>query len=88
MIKFFYMEGCSCCERVRKKLGELKLDCILKDIEDETNWKELMKLAKKNQVPFIVDGNVRMLESDDIVKYIEKKYRRNENANRRKSPRF
>ena len=72
MIEFFYMDGCPYCIKVRAKLGRLKIKFIPKNIDDEKNWEELMKLGGKDQVPFLVDGDVMMYESEKIIKYLEK----------------
>lgn len=85
MIKFFFMDGCPYCIKVQAKLDKLKIKFVPRNINDDENWRELMKIGKKDMVPFIVDGSVAMYESDEIVKYLEEKYGRNKNANRTKS---
>jgi len=34
----------------------------------------VVKLGGKSQVPFLVDGNTMMYESDDIVQYLKSKF--------------
>ena len=85
MIEFFFMDGCPYCAKVRDNLAKLKIKFVPKNTDDDKNWRELMKIGKKDMVPFIVDGSVAMYESDEIVKYLEEKYVRNKNANRTKS---
>lgn len=45
----------------------------------EASWgtpgrEKLVAIGGKNQVPFLVDGDVNMYESQDIIQYLEKKF--------------
>jgi glutathione S-transferase len=35
---------------------------------------KVLEIGGKNQVPFLVDGNVSMYESRDIILYLKEKY--------------
>ena len=48
-------------------------DIKLVDAHQEQNKKKLIKLGGKVQVPFLVDNDVMMYESDDIISYLFKK---------------
>lgn len=45
-----------------------------KNIADESIANELVEKGGKRQVPYLIDGDVAMYESDDIAAYIEKTY--------------
>ena len=45
-----------------------------RNIADDAVAAELIARGGKRQVPYIVDGEIEMYESDDIVMYVEKTY--------------
>lgn len=49
------------------------IDYISKNISDNLNKSELIRLGGKEQVPYLYDSdtNKGMYESDDIIKYLE-----------------
>ena len=76
MLKLFYADYCPYCKKVIQAFDELGVKCELVDAEPDTpGRKELLELGGKGQVPFLVDGDVKMYESDDIIEYVEKKYK-------------
>lgn len=77
MLILFQFEQCPFCRKVREKLTELELDFLsINASHDSEKRKGLLKLAGKEQVPFLIDTEkgVMMLESGDIVKYLEENY--------------
>jgi len=56
------------------KLEENK-DFVLINARTEDGSKELLELGGQQQVPFLVDGDVKMYESDDIIEYIKTKFK-------------
>jgi glutaredoxin 3 len=78
MLELYQKEGCPYCQKVRAKMTELDLDYVCRNVRDGSSKKEalLKKLGGKVQVPFLIDtdNDVRMYESDDIVKYLDEKY--------------
>ena len=50
---------------------ENSVEYVVKDISDRENYDALMALGGMEQVPFLYDdeNNVKMYESDDIIKY-------------------
>jgi glutaredoxin len=78
MLELYQKEGCPFCQKVRRKLTELDLDYICRNVRDGGSKKEAMlkKLGGEVQVPFLIDTvkGVSMYESDDIVAYLEKNY--------------
>ncbi len=80
MLKIYEFSYCPYCAKVRDKLKELNLkegeDFILIDATLPEKKQELIKLGSKSQVPFLVDENVSMYESDDIISYLESNFYR------------
>lgn len=73
MIKLYQFANCPFCEKVRKKLFELNLE--YEKIEVDPGDKPKIVLDLGGTVPVIDDNGMVMNESDEIVKYLEGKYR-------------
>jgi len=78
-MKLYQYTNCPFCAKVRGKIEELgikdKVEII--SIENSAELKKFVeKEAGKLQVPFLVDESkgVKMLESDDINRYLEQNY--------------
>ena len=74
MIILFGKTNCGHTMRVIDALDTLRLSFEKKNIADEQVLAELLDLGGKRQVPFIVDGDVSMYESKDIIAYLFEKY--------------
>ncbi|MFQ5621366.1 MAG: glutathione S-transferase N-terminal domain-containing protein [Candidatus Nanoarchaeia archaeon] len=75
MLTLYHFEECPYCQKVRAKLQELDVKYISVPCpRGSKNRAELLELGSKEQVPFIVDGGVKMYESGDIIAYLEEKY--------------
>jgi len=74
MITLFVKTGCPYCARVLAVCHTRDIPFEEKNIADDTISNELIALGGKRQVPFLVDGETRMYESDDIIKYLEEKF--------------
>jgi len=78
MLELYQKEGCPYCQKVRAKMTELDLDYVCRNVRDGSSKKGVLleKLGRMIQVPFLIDtdNDVRMYESDDIVKYLEENY--------------
>ena len=76
-MKLFIYEGCPYCLKVRDAMEKFGLkedsDIKLVDAHQEQNKKKLLELGGKAQVPFLVDNEVMMYESDEIISYLIKK---------------
>lgn len=79
MIELYMSAGCPFCKKVLLATQELGL----KEGEDFTNIDAapgtpgrdvVLNVGGKAMVPFLVDGDTAMYESDDIVTYLEKKF--------------
>lgn len=81
MIQIYIKKTCPFCQRTITKAHELGLkegkDFEIINAEQGTSGREIvLKLGGKGQVPFMIDGDVRMYESSDIISYMEKIRRR------------
>lgn len=79
MIKIYQFRSCPFCQNVYFKLMNMGLkegeDFELVEASRGTPGRdEVVSLGGKNQVPFMVDGETKMYESNDIIQYIENKY--------------
>ncbi len=80
MIDLYTIQGCPFCAKVLRKADELGLTegkefRIIDAPHGSKEREQLIALGGQSMVPFIVDGDVKMYESDDIVAYLEKKFR-------------
>ena len=72
-LKLYYFESCPFCQKVLHFISETKHNIILKNIREEQAFKdELIKATEKSQVPCLIIDGTPMLESDDIIKYLDK----------------
>lgn len=71
MYNLYVMDSCPYCRKVRMSFDENSVEYVVKDISDRENYDALMALGGMEQVPFLYDdeNNVKMYESDDIIKY-------------------
>ena len=70
---------CPYCMMVRRALDDMGLredqDYELIEASRGTSGrKRVIELGGKSQVPFLVDGDVQMYESRDIISYLKKKF--------------
>mgnify|MGYP001117896695 CR=1 FL=1 len=76
-MQLFIYETCPFCVKVRDAMKQIGYkegeDIILVDAHQEDNKERLLKLGGKSQVPFLVDGDTLMYESDEIISYLVKK---------------
>lgn len=81
MSKFdlYFKPECPYCLKVLNFMKENKIvNFTSYNIKDgrsgEENTKELIELGGKDQVPFMVFGDEKMYESDDIIEYLKENY--------------
>jgi len=77
MKKIYQFASCPYCQKViqgAKQLGlvEGKDYQLIEASRGTPGRKEVESLGGKSQVPFLVDGSVKMYESDDILNYLKK----------------
>lgn len=73
-MKLYHFEGCPFCARVRFVLGEKKLAHQSIIVDPENPPAEFEKLSPDGMVPVLVDGDLRLLESNVINEYLEERY--------------
>ena len=79
MIKLYVKKGCPYCRKVISRIVELNLkegiDYKVIDAAPETPGRTVvLEKGGKGQVPFMIDDNIHIYESDNIVSYIERKF--------------
>lgn len=76
MIQLYVRNGCPYCKKVETAAADLGLvagtDYELIDAAPDTPGRDVvLKVGGKAMVPFLIDGETSMYESDDIVKYLK-----------------
>lgn len=76
LIELYQFEQCPYCQKVRKKLTELQIDFIARQVDPKGDREKVEKVSGQTGVPVMVDPNTdtTMPESDDIVDYLEEHY--------------
>lgn len=77
MIQLYVREGCPYCKKVEKAALQLGLvpgrDYQLIDAAPLTPGREVViRVGGKAMVPFLIDGEISMYESADIISYMKK----------------
>ncbi|MDR1168909.1 MAG: glutathione S-transferase N-terminal domain-containing protein [Heliobacteriaceae bacterium] len=73
MLELFVLDSCPYCRKVTDYMKEHNIACKTQDITVPENLEKLLELGGEKQVPFLYDkdNNVKMYESDDIIKYLK-----------------
>lgn len=76
LLEVYQFEQCPYCSKVRKKLTEMQIDFIARQVEPNGPREKPKELTGETQVPVLVDENTdtTMNESDDIIEYLEETY--------------
>lgn len=72
MIDLYVLETCPYCRKVMDFADQNNIKYRKFDVSDIENNNKLIQLGGRDQVPFMVDGEKIMYESDDIIKYLKK----------------
>lgn len=79
MINLYITKYCPFCHKVLDAFKKMDLkedeDFIIVNAAEKRD--ELISLGGKMQVPFIIDGETKMYESDDIIAYARDKFKKN-----------
>ncbi|MEM7180282.1 MAG: glutathione S-transferase N-terminal domain-containing protein [Spirochaetota bacterium] len=80
MVKIYQFDSCPFCRKVREAAKGMGLllgkDYELVEASRGTPGRdEVLQIGGKGQVPFLVDGEVNMYESDDIIRYLQAKFK-------------
>lgn len=78
MIELYLSTRCPFCQKVLKAAGQMGLkegkDFKVIDAGPGTPGRDVvLKVGGDTMVPFLIDGDVFMYESDDIIAYMKKK---------------
>ncbi|TKB08330.1 glutathione S-transferase N-terminal domain-containing protein [Desulforhopalus sp. IMCC35007] len=78
MIQLYVRAGCPYCKKVETAAAEMGLvegsDFELVDAAPNTPGREVvLKTGGKGMVPFLIDGEISMYESADIIDYLKAK---------------
>lgn len=74
MLTLYYKPTCAFCRRVTAVIDRLELEVEMKDVTNPDIKAELETIGGKSQTPFLVDNDVTMYESDEIVNYLQTNY--------------
>ena len=79
MVRIYQFPSCPYCAMVARAVQSLGLresvDYEMIDARRGTPGREdVVRLGGMSQVPFLVDGDVSMYESRDIIAYLHRKY--------------
>jgi glutaredoxin len=79
MIELYMREGCPFCQKILAAVEQLGMeegkDFTVIDAAPETPGREVvLRVGGKAMVPFMVDKEISMYESDDIIAYLERKF--------------
>jgi glutathione S-transferase len=79
MVRLYQFASCPYCQRVLRLLDDLGLksgkDYELVEASRGTPGRdEVINLGGASQVPFLVDADVKMYESSDIIAYLKRKF--------------
>ncbi|MGW8193377.1 MAG: glutathione S-transferase N-terminal domain-containing protein [Desulforhopalus sp.] len=80
-MQLYVREGCPFCEKVEKAARQMGLvqdkDYQLIDAAPLTPGREVViRVGGKAMVPFLIDGEISMYESADIISYMEKQVKK------------
>lgn len=71
-LKLYYMEACPFCKKVIRYMEKNHIDVELVDIRANTdNYKELIEIGGKDQVPMLLTDGKPLYESSDIIKWFK-----------------
>jgi glutathione S-transferase len=74
MVTLYVKPHCRYSAHALAALDIYNVPFIEKNITEPKNDEELMELGGKHKVPFLVDGDVKMYESEAIANYVAEKY--------------
>lgn len=74
MITLYVKSNCQYSARARAALDMYGVPFTEKNIADPTVEHELMEIGGKHKVPFMVDGETKLYESEVIAEYVARQY--------------
>ena len=74
MIELYISNTCPYCRKVMDFFNENNIIYTAKEVSEPDNLNKLLEIGGMNQVPFMIDGEKSMYESDDIINYTKEHY--------------
>lgn len=77
MVELFQCESSDDCARVRRKLSEMMIDFVVRQVPADPAHRTRLELATgQRDVPALVDPEQGMIvtEADDIIAYLDETY--------------
>lgn len=73
----YYMDHCPYCTKVRRYLDENGITVPMKEIDVTPAYRdELIRIGGKKQVPCLVIDGKALYESNDIIEWFKKNYKK------------
>lgn len=78
MVELFIWQSCPFCQKVLRAAAEIGLQenshyKIIDAGPGTTGRERVSEVGGKAMVPFLIDGDISMYESDDIIEYLKQK---------------
>ncbi|MBQ3819056.1 glutathione S-transferase N-terminal domain-containing protein [bacterium] len=74
MIELYISNTCPYCRKVMDFFNENNIIYTAKEVSEPDNLNKLLEIGGMHQVPFMIDGEKSMYESDDIINYTKEHY--------------
>lgn len=74
MIELYISNTCPYCRKVMDFFNENNIIYTAKEVSEPDNLNKLLEIGGMHQVPFMIDGEKSMYESDDIINYAKEHY--------------
>jgi glutaredoxin len=75
-LTLYQSEGCPYCQKVFRFMQSKGITVPMKSTMQGNNREELIKIGGKGQVPCLVIDGSAMYESDDIIAWLDKNYKK------------
>jgi len=69
-LTLFFRPFCPFCRKVLDYISQERIEIPLKDVGDDSNQRELIKLGGKAQVPCLIIDDQALYESGDIIEWL------------------
>ena len=74
MIELYISNTCPYCRKVMDFFNKNNIIYTAKEVSEPDNLNKLLEIGGMHQVPFMIDGEKSMYESDDIINYTKEHY--------------